>query len=168
MLNLLKTCITCKEEKPETEFYSNGYTRVDGSKKSRNDCKSCCRKRRQQYFRDPDKRKGINKRRRKNYISDNGCRRGLNKMYALRSLYGLTVTDFERMLQNQNSSCAICGVSDHDTHKGLFIDHDHKTQEVRGLLCINCNNGLGHFRDSEELLFAAANYLSQSKSKKVG
>ena len=51
--------------------------------------------------------------------------------------------------------CTICG----DTSKPLVVDHDHRTEQVRGLLCGHCNRGLGHFRDSPELLEYARMYL---------
>lgn len=168
MLTLLKTCITCGKEKEKTDFYPNGYTRKDGSKKIRNDCKDCCRSRRKQYFQNPDKRKKINQRRRKDYISDNGKRRGLNKIYALKNLYGLTFEQFEQMLKDQNNKCAICGKHENEIRRGLFVDHNRETKEVRGLLCQNCNAGIGHFKESESLLYTAINYLSKMKSKKVG
>jgi hypothetical protein len=52
--------------------------------------------------------------------------------------------------------CVICG----ETQKmQLAIDHDHATGRVRGALCSRCNLGLGHFRDSPQLLRYAALYL---------
>jgi hypothetical protein len=50
---------------------------------------------------------------------------------------------------------------DHVT--GMNLDHDHKTGIARGLLCHNCNRGLGLFKDSEELLEAARVYLHESR-----
>jgi hypothetical protein len=58
----------------------------------------------------------------------------------------------------QNSVCAICG-SDRWGHKGPAIDHDHITGSIRGILCSNCNQGLGRFHDDPARLLAAARYL---------
>jgi hypothetical protein len=61
----------------------------------------------------------------------------------------------------------ICGTHADDVphtsfkHNPLVIDHDHTTGEVRGLLCPTCNAGLGHFKDSPELLLKAALYLQK-------
>lgn len=69
--------------------------------------------------------------------------------------YGLTKEEFEGLLERSKGKCEICGVDEQ------HIDHDHETGEVRGILCNNCNNGLGRFFDSPELLRAALSYLEQ-------
>ena len=55
------------------------------------------------------------------------------------------------------TQCVICGVE-----SSLVVDHDHKTGQVRGMLCNHCNRGLGHFRDDPMLLEFAAQYLYAS------
>lgn len=68
--------------------------------------------------------------------------------------YGITLDDYNDMFSGQSGKCAICGAE-----SKLMIDHDHTTGEVRGLLCLRCNTGLGMFRDSPEFLSTAINYL---------
>ena len=65
----------------------------------------------------------------------------------------------KKLFDAQNGKCAICGKS-FKSFKGLRIDHDHKSKTIRGLLCHACNVGLGHFKDSAELLIRAANYIT--------
>jgi hypothetical protein len=63
----------------------------------------------------------------------------------------------------QDGKCAICGVHEaYAPRKRLAVDHDHRTGAIRGLLCGNCNVGLGQFKDSPELLAAAIRYLEAS------
>lgn len=77
--------------------------------------------------------------------------------------YGITPEQYDAMFYEQGGGCAICGREDsgRKNHKLLCVDHDHKTGKVRGLLCDECNNGLGRFQDDPELLMAAINYLQQ-------
>ncbi|MEV4115852.1 endonuclease VII domain-containing protein [Nonomuraea sp. NPDC049695] len=79
---------------------------------------------------------------------------GSTRNYHLKRRYGITEDDFERMLARQGGLCAICKVV-----PGTFVDHSHETGQVRGVLCFNCNNGLGHFGDNLVLLELAALYL---------
>ena len=64
----------------------------------------------------------------------------------------------ELRAEARTGSCGICGLR---TEKPLCIDHNHATNELRGLLCNNCNQGLGLFRDNADLLRKAAKYLEQ-------
>ena len=82
----------------------------------------------------------------------------LNKRYKER--YGITYDTYKEMLKEQNHKCAICGTDEVDTRNSkLCVDHCHNTGQVRKLLCHSCNCGLGHFKDSSELLIKAAEYL---------
>ena len=70
--------------------------------------------------------------------------------------YGITLREYNNMLVKQNGVCAICEQS---CTKELAVDHDHCTGKVRGLLCKNCNLGLGHFLDNTSYLNSAIKYL---------
>jgi hypothetical protein len=72
------------------------------------------------------------------------------------------------IFEKQKNACAICKtplewrtISHPSSRRKLHVhvDHDHKTGRVRGILCGNCNNGLGNFRDSVEFLTEAQEYL---------
>jgi hypothetical protein len=63
------------------------------------------------------------------------------------------------VLEIQGGVCAICGLSPETGARPLCVDHDHETDDVRGLLCPTCNGGLGMFRDDPALLVTAAQYL---------
>lgn len=65
------------------------------------------------------------------------------------------------LLEKQNYSCAICGKSEKDNGQRLAIDHNHATHQVRALLCRYCNTGLGAFKDDEQLLSKAIEYLKR-------
>ena len=75
--------------------------------------------------------------------------------------YGITVDDYNRMFKEQDGRCAIC--NNHQNIRKLAVDHNHKTGKVRGLLCINCNRGLGHYFDSTYRLNKAIDYLNNTR-----
>ena len=76
----------------------------------------------------------------------------------LKRLYGITLEEYKARMLKQDSRCAICG-GVNKSGKQLAVDHHHITGKVRGLLCSNCNNGLGLFQDNPELLNKAAAYI---------
>lgn len=79
-----------------------------------------------------------------------------------RSVTNLSTYDYAKLLVQQNNACAICGVSATDMKRELSVDHNHETDKIRGLLCDNCNIGLGNFRDSTTLLSVAIEYLERT------
>ena len=64
-----------------------------------------------------------------------------------------------QMLEEQQGCCAICRQKELSKKTRLFVDHDHKTGKIRGLLCHKCNAGLGMFSDSIDFLLKASQYL---------
>lgn len=77
--------------------------------------------------------------------------------------FGLLKAEYVQLLENQEGVCAICRQPETATRGGqvkmLAVDHDHRSGEVRGLLCQRCNIGLGQFQDDPELLEAAFSYM---------
>lgn len=93
--------------------------------------------------------------------------------YAFKSLnrrYGITEQKYLEMFTKQSGLCAICKKSEIDSFKKdgpikrLSVDHDHTTGKVRGLLCGQCNHGLGNFKDNIELIEKAKLYLEKSQN----
>ena len=72
--------------------------------------------------------------------------------------YGITLDTYDAMLKEQNYVCKICK-EPCPTGRKLAVDHDHTTGQVRGLLCLGCNVGLGHFNDDVNSILEAATYL---------
>jgi len=79
---------------------------------------------------------------------------------------GITVEQFRDMFSSHNGNCDICGVSQSDLTKPLYIDHDHVDGGIRGLLCPNCNSMLGHARDNLDILVAGFQYLVNHKENR--
>ena len=74
-------------------------------------------------------------------------------------LYGLTKAEYDLKVEEQGGLCAIC---QKQAKPKLFVDHHHKSGQVRDLLCPNCNSGIGRFEERYELLEDAAEYLAQA------
>lgn len=136
-----KACSKCKEVKPITSFHvaenvRSGY---------RAQCKRC--------------RYEVFKRRAKFFTVEYRRQRFLWRMY------GLTLENYDNLLQQQDRKCGICR-KPHDTRtgKGLRVDHDHITYRVRGLLCDPCNSALGRLGDSIESIERVLKYLYQAEN----
>ena len=98
-------------------------------------------------------------------------RRARDRRSDLKRNYNLTVDAYDQMLIDQSNVCAICGNPSLD--KRLAVDHDRACcpgkkscgKCIRALLCASCNQGLGRFKDSPELLHKAATYIERHKRK---
>lgn len=90
----------------------------------------------------------------------------------LRKNFGISFADYQRMLDAQGGVCDICKKPETRTRYGkltlLAVDHCHGSGAIRGLLCNNCNNGIGRFNDDPDLLRAAADYLERHAIKSNG
>ncbi len=86
----------------------------------------------------------------------------------LKKAYNLTLKDFAIMLESQDNVCKICKCEAHSARNAfrehLVVDHCHDTGEVRGLLCSQCNIGLGSFKDNLKLVAEAAEYLKETQA----
>jgi hypothetical protein len=81
----------------------------------------------------------------------------------LKTQYGMTLEDYNAMVERQGGGCAICGTTEIRGYgKRQAIDHCHDSNRVRGILCGNCNRGLGAFNHDPDLLVSAASYLKGS------
>jgi len=137
----LKLCTRCNREKLPKEFFKHKLSR-DGL---RHWCKVCCSESNKAWAR-------------KN--------RRTTKNSELKHVYGITLVEVETLYDIQEGLCAICSVSislEGQTNKNLkvHIDHNHKTGDIRGLLCGKCNSGLGMFKDKPSILENALSYLNE-------
>lgn len=86
-----------------------------------------------------------------------------NRKSWLKKFYGMTLEEYDFMYESQNGRCAICKRPSTDFPKGLHVDHNHKTNKVRGLLCQPCNHAIGNFLDNIEILKSAIHYLETTE-----
>jgi hypothetical protein len=160
----MKRCKHCGEFKPLDAFYGEKGGR-DGK---RPECKSCTSARRKKWYQENREREiarvkvwqQANPERLKAWREKNRDRRNEQmREIHLRNKFGLTPEEYDRILEAQDGVCALCespptpGIS-------LHVDHDHDPGEIRGLLCVRCNNALGLFREDPDLLKRAARYVT--------
>lgn len=83
----------------------------------------------------------------------------------LKRKFGIDLATYETMRDAQDNRCAVCHCDTPGGKGDWHVDHDHSTGHVRGLLCQNCNIGLGNFQDSPRFLAAAIKYLQKHKKQ---
>lgn len=84
------------------------------------------------------------------------------KAVGLKYRFGITIEQWQTLLDAQGGKCKICGTSDPGGKLKWHTDHCHNSNTIRGILCHRCNVGVGHFKDNPELLRRAAEYLENS------
>lgn len=94
------------------------------------------------------------------------CARDAVFRYTIERKYGIDLVTYQRLLEGQDGRCAIC--QNRPKKQRLAVDHNHKTKEVRGLLCGRCNYRLlGSAHEKVELLQRAIAYLTNPPARKV-
>lgn len=144
----MKRCPKCKRTKRNSSFGISGS-------RLKSWCKDCDNADRRRHYRENRKRliaqsRAWQKRNRNLYLKI--------KRESVLKTFGLTIRDWNNLYKQQGKGCAICGVKKNSDRR-LAVDHDHRTGNVRGLLCTPCNQGLGKFKDNIELLQNAIQYL---------
>ena len=137
-----KVCKDCGENKPIEEF----STRVKEDRTThRSECKKC------QIV----------------YLNEWHAKNPDANSFWYRKKLGVNRQIFGEMLERQGGKCAICGIVPQRRFRGdtFHVDHDPETGKVRGLLCGNCNKGLGCFQDSQTALCAASEYLHDHQTE---
>lgn len=84
----------------------------------------------------------------------------LSREKLLKRRFGITIKIYDEMLKSQNGVCAICQ-SPCTSGKNLAVDHCHKTGQVRGLLCVDCNLGIANLKESKDIFQKAADYVEK-------
>jgi len=82
-----------------------------------------------------------------------------NSWYKTR--FGLSIEDFNKLFEEQNGCCAICGRHQSEVTKTFHVDHNHTTNKIRELLCPTCNQGLGFFKENIQYLENAIKYIQK-------
>lgn len=151
----MKTCTKCGTAKPKVDYYVRKGGRLHSW------CISCIKELRM------SRNEEIAEYQRRRRAGRTGGEREREKDYQLNYHFGISLEDYQELLEAQGYSCAVCkkphGEDRHSQgrSKGLSVDHNHVTGRIRGLLCSDCNRAIGQLQDSPELCRRAAEYLEQ-------
>ena len=138
-----RTCRTCGQEQPITEYYKTGRKNDKNPDERHHECKACTKARlKVSPSQTPERKRELH----------------------LQRAYGITVEEYSETLEQQNSSCACCKTTEpggrHDSNV-FVVDHCHETGKVRGLLCHNCNTALGLLKDDPARIANLITYLAR-------
>jgi hypothetical protein len=149
-----RTCTICRVEKSLLDFYKSSTHSFGRSYL----CKECGREyHRKRYAANPERHKRATRK----YLKNNPDSR-LNTL--LKSVYGITLCQYNALLKLQKNKCAICGVDSTKLRRRLDVDHDHNTGTIRGLLCNRCNQAIGLLGENKKNLTNALRYMEKACS----
>jgi len=129
----LQNKVWYEEHKEEKLIYSNEY-----KKKNKDQC-------------------SINRKR--YYYANFQKEKEYNRKYQLIKNYGMSISDYNLMFEEQSGKCYICQKHQSECKKPLAVDHNHKTGKIRKLLCMSCNAAIGMVRESTDILKNMVIYL---------
>lgn len=164
MLNVpTKECGVCGATKPTSEFYTERRRQTP-----KWECKACTTVLARKYRRAHPERNLVAVQ--KNRLAHPEKKRAVDRaMHRKKQYRGFKVTqgDLELALASQNDLCAICQTKKvHlDGGREVHVDHCHKTQRFRGILCLKCNVMLAMSEDDPERLIRAAAYVRKHAEK---
>ena len=144
-----RTCTKCKVEKTTTEFRKR-----KGKAGFKSWCNHCENEYNKRYYYTLSKDK-INSYARSQYRKDPEKARRRRQA----SRYRLTINTFEDLVDSVGEACNICGIPLCPSGRNLSLDHNHETNRIRGFLCLNCNQGIGKFKEDSKLLQKAIEYI---------
>lgn len=133
-----KMCRRCGTEKPSSEFAQHLKSK-DGLQSQ---CRTCV-------------------------VEWNANNANLRKDKKLQKNYGITLSQYNEILSRQGERCGCCGTDSTDVVGYMYVDHDHDTGEIRGILCFRCNTGIGMLGDTLESLEKAVCYLKKIRRLSV-
>jgi len=145
-------CKACASEKRDTEREG------ERGAKYREEHREEIRRKKREYLSIPE-----NREKNRIYAREYAKKRPEMQRIRLLAKYGLDEAGYDILLHKQDGKCAICGKEHNGKHNVFAIDHCHKSNVVRSLLCKQCNVGLGNFFDDPEVLRKAAEYLERFK-----
>ena len=153
----MKKCNKCLKELSLDSFWKNKASK-DGHAWT---CKECAKARHKEW-RHTDVGREKSKKYQKNWEAANPEKAAeYNRRAKLKKKYGISLEEYDILEEKQQGRCAICREAPSDPRGyRLHVDHCHNTGEIRGLLCSNCNAGIGRFQDSIERLENAIKYLT--------
>jgi hypothetical protein len=128
-------------------------------------CKSC-RSEYQKGYRQAYYESRIKKERendKKRWHTNNGRRKKYIRNRNLLKKYGITLDDYNSLLESQDYKCALCGKNKEEEYRSFCVDHNHITGHIRGLLCTFCNSWLLRaLRDNKHITIGLINYLTKA------
>ncbi len=155
-----RPCSRCGVEKPLSEFHSctNLVSGVNPA------CKVCENERRRKWRNEhADQIKTRQPHYRRTYKSRHPERqRASERRQSLKKKFGISIEQYDKMLELQAFGCAICRAVSDKSGRRLAVDHDHKTGRLRGLLCTNCNTAVGLLDESPHIFELALEYVKNA------